>query len=83
LNKRLNITALIRSLRKEGHGILADNSLNGRVKIYYSSYAYQLKQLTEAGFEDIKTYSVNGIKTDEDAELNKGGWIHYLCRLKK
>jgi ubiquinone/menaquinone biosynthesis C-methylase UbiE len=83
LNKRLNITALIRSLRKEGHGILADNSLNGRVKIYYSSYAYQLKQLTEAGFENIKTYSVNGIKTDEDAELNKGGWIHYLCRLKK
>lgn len=83
LNKALFMASFINYLRKEGHGILADNSLNGKVRIYYSSLDYQLNQLRKAGFCNIKTYSVNGIKTEDIMELNKGGWIYYLCQLKK
>ena len=83
LNKTLMMTSYIKRLQKEGHGILADNSLNGKVKIYYSSFSYQLKQLKAFGFYNIKAYSVNGLETCDEAELNKGGWIYYLCQLKK
>lgn len=83
LNKKLIMTAFIKRLQKEGHGALADNSLNGKVRIYYSSSGYQITQLKEFGFCKVKTYSVNGIETSDEAELNKGGWVYYLCQLKK
>ncbi|HAX18095.1 MAG TPA: hypothetical protein DCY00_05830 [Actinobacteria bacterium] len=83
LNKTLIMASFIKSLQKEGHGILADNSLNGKVRIYYSSTAYQRKQLEESGFFNVKTFSVNGIETCDETELNRGGWIYYLCQLKK
>ena len=82
-NKSLNIRFHIDSLRKEGFGRLTDNSLNGKVSIIYMSYKSQIKKLTELGFINISAYSINGIKTKDEVELNKGGWIYYLCQIKK
>jgi len=83
LNKRIYMSSYIKKLQKEGHGILADNSLNGKVKIYYTSPDYQVAQLREFGFKDIKSYSVNGIEAHEQSQLNNSAWIYYLCRIKK
>jgi ubiquinone/menaquinone biosynthesis C-methylase UbiE len=82
-NKSFNIKNYIDRLRKEGYGCLIDNSLNGKASIFYNSYKSQILQLKEFGFKNITAYSVNGIKTEDESELNKGGWIYYLCRLEK
>jgi ubiquinone/menaquinone biosynthesis C-methylase UbiE len=82
-NKSFNIKTHIESLRKDGCGGLTDNSLNGKASIFYISYKSQIQQLKKFGFKDISAYSVNGIKTEDESELNKGGWIYYLCRLEK
>jgi ubiquinone/menaquinone biosynthesis C-methylase UbiE len=83
LNKRIYMTSHINHLRKEGCGILADNSLDGKVKIFYSSYDYQVNQLKEYGFKDIKAFSINGMVASEKGELDNSAWIYYLCRIKK
>jgi ubiquinone/menaquinone biosynthesis C-methylase UbiE len=82
-NKSINIKNHIEDLRKVGYGSLIDNSLNGKASIFYTSYKSQIQQLKKFGFKDIAAYSVNGIKTEEESELNKGGWIYYLCKLEK
>ena len=82
-NKSFNIKNHIEDLRKDGYGGLKDNSLNGRASIFYTSYKSQIQQLKKIGFKNIAAYSVNGIKTEDESELNKGGWIYYLCRLGK
>ncbi|MHB1254163.1 MAG: class I SAM-dependent methyltransferase [Candidatus Humimicrobiaceae bacterium] len=82
-NKSFNIKNHIDHLRKEGYGCLIDNSLNGKASIFYTSYKSQIQQLKKLGFKNITAYSVNGIKTEDESELNKSGWIYYLCRLEK
>ena len=82
-NKSLNIKSHIKNLRKGGQGGLTDNSLNGKASIFYISYKSQIRELTKFGFKNITAYSVNGIKTEDENELDKGGWIYYLCRLEK
>ena len=82
-NKSFNIKNHIDHLRKEGYGGLIDNSLNGKASIFYTSYKSQIQQLKKFGFKNITAYSVNGIKTEDESELNKGGWIYYLCKLEK
>jgi ubiquinone/menaquinone biosynthesis C-methylase UbiE len=82
-NKSLNIRFHINNLQKAGYGYLMDNSLNGKAKIFYSSYKFQIEQLNKFGFKNISAYSINGIKTEDENELNKGGWIYYLCQVEK
>lgn len=82
-NKSFNIKFHIDRLRKEGQGNLIDNSLNGKAKIFYTSYKSQILQLTKSGFKNISAYSINGIKTQDENELNQGGWIYYLCQIEK
>lgn len=82
-NKSFNIKFHIDQLKEEGYGNLIDNSLNGKAKIFYISFKSQIKQLKKFGFKNISAYSVNGIKTEDENELNKGGWIYYLCQIEK
>ena len=82
-NKSFNIRSHVGHLRKEGYGSLIDNSLNGKASIFYISYKSQISQLKKFGFKNIGAYSALGIKTEDESELNKGGWIYYLCRLEK
>lgn len=83
LNKRLFLASFIRNLQEQGYGILADNSLNGKVKIFYSSLEYQLKQLRKEGFTAIEIFAADGTETNDERILNKGCWIYYLCQLQK
>jgi len=83
LNKSFKMTYLIARLREKNYGHLYDNSLNGKAKIYYISYHEQLRQLKRAGFVEIFSYSRNGLKTTDEEELNKSGWIYYLCKADK
>lgn len=82
-NKSLNIKSHIDRLKKDGFGSLIDNSLNGKASITYVSYKSQIAQLAKLGFINISAYSVNGIRTKDETELNKGGWIYYSCQIKK
>lgn len=82
-NKSFNIKFHIDQLKEAGYGNLIDNSLNGKAKIFYISFKSQIRQLKKFGFKNISAYSVNGIKTEDENELNKGGWIYYLCQIEK
>jgi len=83
LNKSFRMNDLIAKLREKDYGYIYDNSLNGKAKIYYISHRGQVEQLRKAGFLEIFSYSRNGSKTDNEEELNKGGWIYYLCKAEK
>ncbi len=83
LNKKLFMKSHIERLRSKGHGLLYDNSLKGRAVIYYVTYQEQIRQLKEAGFMRISAYATQGFKTSQEKELNKGGWIYYLCHARK
>jgi len=83
LNKKLKMRRFIKQLRENERGSLYDNSLNGRANIYYITKSEQVKQLKDSGFINIHTYSREGIKTEDMGELNKSGWIYYLCQAKK
>jgi len=83
LNRSFKTKDLILNLRKKDYGYIYDNSLNGKAKIYYITYSGQIRQLEAAGFKNISSYSINGIKTRDESELNKGGWIYYLCQVYK
>jgi ubiquinone/menaquinone biosynthesis C-methylase UbiE len=79
LNKSFSMKRHIKKLRKKQSGHIYDNSLNGKAGIYYITAEGQKKQLRDAGFNIISTYSRSGIKTTDEAILNNGGWIYYLC----
>jgi len=83
LNKSFKKENLITRLREMGYGHIYDNSLNGKAKIYYITHAEQLRQLKTAGFKNIFSYSIDGINTENEDELNNSGWIYYLCQADK
>ncbi len=83
LNKSIKMRRFIKKLRKNERGSLYDNSLNGKANVYYITSSRQVKQLKDSGFKYICTYSREGKKTDNMAELNKSGWIYYLCQANK
>ncbi len=83
LNKNLKMRKFIKVLRKNESGSLYDNSLNGKANVYYITRSQQVKQLKDSGFTHIHAYSREGEKTDSTVELNKSGWIYYLCQAKK
>ena len=83
LNRSFKTENLITRLREMDYGHIYDNSLNGKAKIYYITHSEQLRQLRAVGFKNIFSYSINGINTENEDELNKGGWIYYLCQADK
>ncbi len=83
LNGSFFMKSHIERLREQGYGLLYDNSLKGRAVIYYITYQEQLMQLKEAGFYHILAYSTEGICTSQEKELNRGGWIYYVCNVRK
>jgi ubiquinone/menaquinone biosynthesis C-methylase UbiE len=83
LNRTIGMKGFIDKLRRDEKGNIYDNSLNGKASIYYVAPKEQKRQLKEAGFIDIVTYSRSGIKTDEEELLNRGGWVYYFCKISK
>ena len=83
LNGNLLRKNFIQEIRENQKGLLFDNSLNGRASVYYITRDEQIKQLEDAGFKNVTTYSRNGINIEDEDELNRGGWIYYLCQVDK
>ena len=83
LNRTLWRKNFIQKLRENQRGLLFDNSLNGRASVYYITRTEQIRQLENTGFKNITTYSRNGTNTENEDELNKDGWIYYLCQVDK
>lgn len=83
LNGSLSTKNLMVRLKEIGYGHIYDSSLNGKARIYYITHSEQLRQLKTAGFKNIFSYSRNGISTENEDELNNGGWIYYLCQADK
>lgn len=83
LNGSLQTKSFLAKLKEINYGHIYDNSLHGKGKIYYITHSEQLRQLKAAGFKNIYSYSRNGIKTENENELNNGGWIYYLCQADK
>lgn len=83
LNRSLYRKEFVQRLRENQRGLLFDNSLNGKASVYYITRAEQIRQLEDAGFKNITTYSRNGTNTGNEDMLNKNGWIYYLCEVDK
>ncbi len=83
LNGNLWRKNFIQEIRENQRGLLFDNSLNGRISVYYVTRNEQIKQLENAGFKNITTYSRNGMSTEDEDELDRDGWIYYLCQADK
>ncbi len=83
LNRSLHRKDFVQRLRENQKGLLFDSSLNGKASIYYITRAEQIRQLEDAGFKNITTYSRNGTNTENEAILNRDGWIYYLCEVDK
>jgi ubiquinone/menaquinone biosynthesis C-methylase UbiE len=83
LNRNLQRKDFVQRLRENQRGLLFDNSLNGKASVYYITRTEQIKQLEDVGFKNINTYSRNGTNTENEAILNKDGWIYYLCEVDK
>ena len=83
LNRSLHRKDFVQRLRENQKGLLFDSSLNGKASVYYITRAEQIRQLEDAGFKNITTYSRNGTNTENEAILNRDGWIYYLCEVDK
>jgi len=83
LNRNLHRKDFVQHLKEKQRGLIYDNSLNGKASVYYITRAEQIRQLEDAGFKNITTYSRNGASTENEEKLNKDGWIYYLCEADK
>ncbi len=83
LNRSLHRKDFVQRLRENQKGLLFDSSLNGKASVYYITRAEQIRQLEDAGFKNITTYSRNGANTENEVILNRDGWIYYLCEVDK
>ncbi|MDD5621576.1 MAG: class I SAM-dependent methyltransferase [Actinomycetota bacterium] len=83
LNRNLRSKDFVQHLKEKQRGLIYDNSLNGKASVYYITRAEQIRQLEDAGFKNITTYSRNGTNTGNEEKLNEDGWIYYLCEADK
>ncbi|MCJ7471791.1 MAG: class I SAM-dependent methyltransferase [Actinobacteria bacterium] len=83
LNRSFRMKGYISKLRKSERGYIYDNSLNGKVKVYYITKDEQFRQLKAAGYNNISTICRNGFITSSTSLLNQDGWIYYLCQTGK
>jgi ubiquinone/menaquinone biosynthesis C-methylase UbiE len=71
----------LKEIKNKNHATIIDEALNFKLQTYYIEPEEQIKQLTEIGFKNIITYSVNDgfeIKLS-DLKNNTESWIHYLA----
>ena len=55
-------------------------NLRFRMDTYYTLPRYQIGQLREAGFDDIRTFSLeDGQELGQYMDDSKEPWIYYLC----
>ncbi len=80
LNKSLFMGSLIEKLKQDERGTLYDDSLNGKVCLYYITCREQARQLAQSGFTDLSFFGKNGKETSCPGALDRSPWIYYLCR---
>ncbi len=83
LNLSFDTGRMIKRLRSNGYGMIYDNSLGGKARIYYISYGFQLIQLQQHGFYSIISYSNEGVEAGSSDDLRDSPWIYFICRVKK
>jgi len=78
--RALNLT--FRQQLKNMHAVFCDGVHEFRVQLYYIQPRYQIEQLQEAGFTDVRVFSLDGYEVKSGAELdqNRDQWLYFMCR---
>lgn len=79
-NRTASMKKVIDGIKRGGYGTFYDGVHRGRLLLYYTTHENQLRQLQECQFGRIKTYSVDGVETNDQKKLNGGAWIYYVAR---
>lgn len=77
------VNSLKRQHREEHHpdyAILNDEAHEYALLTYYISVGSQVEQLREFGFENIRTFGLDGTEFDRRKTVRHDPWIYYLCR---
>jgi ubiquinone/menaquinone biosynthesis C-methylase UbiE len=79
---RLLNNNVLKEMRNKRYAILNDGEHSFRLRLYYIKPKEQIRQLTDLGFTNIKTYgSLDGgeIKDPYESESAMDPWLYYLC----
>lgn len=74
----------VSNLIKKDYAMVTDAGHDFRIKSYYINPEFQIRQLYDLGFTDIRLFSLNDGKeiTTTTKELSDS-WIYYLCKAAK
>jgi len=72
-----------RALREADHAVFNDGAYHGALETYYVRPAAQLRQLTEAGFDDVRVLALDDGRELDAAELPgaRDPWLTYCCQV--
>lgn len=79
--KKINRRQFSEAARKD-FVVINDGAHDFGLETCYFRPSYQVKQLTQLGFTDIKVYGLDGKTADanQEALLTRDKWLYYLCR---
>lgn len=63
----------------QNYSIINDGSNNYKLLVYYINKEYQVKQLKEIGFNDIKMVNIDG-KFIDVSSIDKSPWVYYIAK---
>jgi len=78
---RLNNQKLTK-IKQSEYSIINDGAHNFNLKTHYISPKFQINELKEAEFSNVKVYGLNGQKivSAEELDSNTDGWLYYFCQ---
>lgn len=72
-----------RALREADHALFNDGAYHGALETYYVRPAAQLRQLAEAGFDDVRVLALDDGRELDATELASASdpWLTYCCQV--
>lgn len=77
--RRSNRDLDLEAARREGWALVQDPAHDFKLRLYYVSAEFQVRQLGEAGFTLEATFDPSGREL-QPREARDEPWLHYLCR---
>lgn len=79
--KRRKLNPNWQALIKDEYACIVDGAANWKINSYYVNPGYQVKQLRDAGFSNVRIFSLNGkeVVGQRAIEGNRDPWLYFLC----
>ena len=64
----------------KNYAIFNDGALNYKLQMYYIKPTFQIEQLNNLGFKNIRIFSLHdGEQINNNLENKEDPWLYYLC----